>query len=432
MRITQIVAMIFLTLIFVFDVNAQCPISKYGIVPVWPQGWTNTTKDNWYQTMSDKGMGYSHSILTWPELLQIQNNGQLTTYINYIQHLKKDYHFKYHLLLRNPSLTNNSVPVAYQGLSFEDTALTHALYDFSIQMIDSFAPVLDYLTIGGESDMYFETHLNQLDEYVNLLSEIADYLHSNYPSIKFATTLTMNHGIMENDTLWQLTKKFSDMLSVTYWPLNTDFTINSTAISGIQSNISMLLNAAGNKPLILKESGLPSSNVTNSSELIQSQFIEELFRQTMNIDQIEIVGWDFLADYNSATSNYWVNFQKIYCPEFRAYISSLGLMDTLGNAKPAYTKYLQMMDLACLTSDIKADLPNEKTLIFPNPANSLITIDTEQSCITEIYTVTGIKILSTYKKSIDISLLKPSIYFILVKDKNGKILMTHKLLKENN
>ena len=159
------------------NIKAQCPTTKYGIVPVWPQGWDFDDKENWYQMMSNKGMGYSHSIYTWPELEEIQNDGQLSLHIYYIAHLKNDYNFKYHLLIRNPSTTVNPVPAAYAGLTFEDTVLVNAFYEFSIEMIDSFAVVLDYLTIGGESDIYFDMYPNEMDNYVNLLSDIADYVH---------------------------------------------------------------------------------------------------------------------------------------------------------------------------------------------------------------------------------------------------------------
>jgi hypothetical protein len=48
---------IFLVVVFNTSIYGQCPQTKYGIVPVWPQGWTFSDKENWYQTMSDNGMG---------------------------------------------------------------------------------------------------------------------------------------------------------------------------------------------------------------------------------------------------------------------------------------------------------------------------------------------------------------------------------------
>ena len=430
MKKIKIIIIICLIINSIIDVNAQCPSTKYGIVPVWPQGWSYTDKENWYQMMSNKGMGYSHSIHTWPELENIQDNGQLFLYVNYIAHLKNDYGFKFHLLIRNPSVTFNDVPSAYAGLTFEDTVLINAFYDFAIEMVDSFAIVLDYLTIGGESDIYWEIYPNEMTNYVNLLSGIADYVHSNYPSIKFATTLTFEHGIKTNDTLWQLTKDFSDILSVTYWPLDANFMVPLTVIDDISDDIQDLLFAAEGKQIIIKESGLPSSSMLNSSETLQAQFVEELFRQTVDVDQIEIVGWDFLADFDKASVDYLVNFQQIYTPEFRAYSETLGLMDTLGNQKPAYSTYLQMLDTICSQTAVNQIEQNNNIKIYPNPVNNIINIEYDKDFIMEIFDGTGKKVLTSNLKQTNISGLKPAIYFVLVKSKDGTLMKLEKMIKK--
>ena len=430
LRKIKIIITICLTISSIINVKAQCPHTKYGIVPVWPQGWSYTDKENWYQMMSNKGMGYFHSIHTWPELEDIQDNGQLSLYVDYIAHLKNDYGFKFHLLIRNPSVTFNDVPSAYAGLTFEDTVLINAFYDFVIEMVDSFAIVLDYLTVGGESDFYWEIYPNEMTNYVNLLSGIADYVHSNYLSIKFATTLTFEHGINTNDTLWQLTRDFSDVLSVTYWPLNTNFMVPSTVIDDVSDDIQDLLFAAGSKQIIIKESGLPSSSMLNSSEILQAQFVEELFRQTVDIDQIEIVGWDFLADYDKATVDYLVNFQQIYTPEFRAYIETIGLMDTLSNQKPAYNVYLQMLDTICSQTALNQIEQSNNITIYPNPVNNIINLEYDEEFILEIVDVSGKKVLTSNLRQTNISVLKSGTYIILIKSKDGVLMKIEKMIKK--
>ncbi|HBH06455.1 MAG TPA: hypothetical protein DDX92_07615 [Flavobacteriales bacterium] len=405
---------IFLVVVFNTSIYGQCPQTKYGIVPVWPQGWTFSDKENWYQTMSDNGMGYLHSIYTWHDLDQIISAGQLKTHIDYIQHLKDDYNFSFHLLLRNPSLTYNAVPAAYQGMTFEDKVLTNAFYDFSVAMTDSFANVLDYLTIGSESDVYFELHPGEMDEYINVLSDIADYVHTNYSHIKFATTLTLYHGVLDNDTLWQSTRAFSDMLSVTYWPLEQDFTVRSTAISDMPLVISELINAADGKPVIIKEAGLPTSPLSNSSEQLQAEFAKELFRNTIDIDQIELVGWDFLADYDQAAIDYWVNFQQIYTPEFRAYIGSLGLLDTLGNPKPAYSSYINMLDSVCTISSIHTYAGSNELLIYPNPSNNTFHIQAPDFRKVEVFNMQGELLFETKKKEINLEKNPSGIYLLKI------------------
>lgn len=429
MRTIKTILVIYLIFNAFAHISAQCPSSKYGIVPVWPQGWSLVDIANWHQLMSDKGMGYYHTILTWPELAAMQANGTLVGYVSYLEQLKIDYGFKYHLLIRNPSTTVNPVPRIYSGLNFEDSELTNAFYDFATAIIDSFGTVLDYLTVGGESDIYFITHPNEMDEYVDLLSRIAGYLNTNQPSTKFATVVTFEHGVQSNDDLWQLTKSFSDMLAITYWPLNGDFTIIPSAIADIEDNMSDLLIAADGKPVVIKESGIPSSTFLGSSEIIQAEFIEELFRQTIHIDEIEIVGWDFLADFNNATVDFFVNFQQIFTPEFRAYFESLGLMDTLANPKPGYSTYLNMLDKVCLQTDLQDIEPNDQLKIYPNPADNLLIVDFPQEFHMEIINVLGKKVLTSKTRQTDISKIETGIYLVLIKSEDGHKMSLERLVK---
>lgn len=362
------------------DLTAQCPISKYGLIPVWPQGWTNADKNNWYQLMRSKGNGLTQLNFTWAEADNIINTGQLSTYVNFIANLKATYNLKFHLSIKNPSTAVNYVPPAYAGLNFEDTVFTNAYFQFAKTLIDSFANVTDYLSVGVEADIYFNNHPNELDDFATLYQNISDYVHTNYPNIKTSSAVTFENGIVLNDTLWQLTKNYSDNLCVTYWAINSDFTIKSNAVWEIASNINTLIQKSETKPVLIKECGFPSSAITNSSDSMQAYFVKEMFLQTMNKSEIEGLEWQFLADFNSATVNYWVNFYQYNTPEFIGYISSLGFMDTLGIAKPAYNIFLQMMDSVCSVSDINEkelyNSPNEFKLFqnYPNPFNPGTTI----------------------------------------------------------
>lgn len=400
--------------------SAQGQKTKYGIVPVWPQGWEQTDKANWYDMMSSVGMGYLHTIYTWEELERIRNNGQLPLHFNYLENLREKHDFTFHLLLRNPSISYNALPPKYSGLTFEDTVLVNAFYDFCIETVDDFAPLLDYLTIGGEADPYFAARPEEIDNYVNVLERVSAYIDAHYPSIQFATTLTLYYGILENDELWQRTKDFSDMLSVTYWPLNEDFTVSSTAIEDMPAVIQQLLEAAEGKPVIIKESGLPSSEGANGSEALQSEFVEALFRHTVEVDQIKLVGWDFLADFDEEEVDYWVDFQRINTPEFRAYIGSLGLMDPLGRPKPAYAVYLDMLEEASLTS-VREEEPGENSRIeiYPNPSPGRFTVEGMENGQITVFNLLGEIVCVTEERSIDLTGQPAGTYFIRVATPGG-------------
>lgn len=434
MKTIQTVAVIILLLFLKSNVKAQCPTSKYGIIPVWPQGWTNTDKTNWYQLMYSKGNGFTQLNFTWAEADNIINSGQLSNYVNFIANLKATYDLKFHLSIKNPSTGVNYVPSAYTGLTFEDTIFTNAFFQFAKTLIDSFAAITDYLSVGVEADIYFKNHPNEIDEFAQLFDTIADYVHLNYPNIKISTAVTVEYGIKTDDTLWQVTKNSSDVLCVTYWPLNNDFTVISTAISDISSDMNTLLLKAGSKPVIIKECGFPSSTLVNSSDSIQANFTREIFLQTMNKPQIVGVEWQFLADFSSSLVNYWASFYQINSAEFKGYIGSLGLMDSVGVAKPAYSVFLQMMDSVCSTSGIKENLTMEKISIYPNPTKGIISIATDRKLLESdfiIFDPLGRQILrdkiNREITTIDISSFSTGIYFFQVGPKSKQ---TFKVIKQ--
>ena len=66
--------------------------------------------------------------------------------------------------------------------------------------------------------------------------------------------------------------------------------------------------------------------------------------------------------------------------------------------------------------------------IYPNPASSFVTIKGIDSYEVDIYDVIGTLMLSTSDKEIDVSNIPRGTYFVIVKDTNGILLKTEKLI----
>ncbi len=74
------------------------------------------------------------------------------------------------------------------------------------------------------------------------------------------------------------------------------------------------------------------------------------------------------------------------------------------------------------------NLSQQKISIYPNPATDFVNIETENRIICEIYNSLGQKLIETKEKSIDISYLSPGLYTVLVKNNNGELIVTEKLI----
>jgi hypothetical protein len=68
----------------------------------------------------------------------------------------------------------------------------------------------------------------------------------------------------------------------------------------VHSDILFMPEKAGNKPFVFTEIGYPSSTMNNSSELLQTQFIENMFemlRPYKNAEKLEFIFYHGMYDY---------------------------------------------------------------------------------------------------------------------------------------
>ena len=75
-------------------------------------------------------------------------------------------------------------------------------------------------------------------------------------------------------------------------------------------------------------------------------------------------------------------------------------------------------------------LPNEKVIVFPNPTDSQLTINSDKIFKVEVYDLQGRKMFETNSTSIDFSELKIGIYLVNLYDEGDRIVSTYKVIKK--
>ncbi|PLW93240.1 MAG: hypothetical protein C0592_06685 [Marinilabiliales bacterium] len=410
--------------------KAQCPMTNYGIVPVWPNTWSAQDKSDWWVDMSDRGMGYFHSVYNWRELQEMLDSNTFSSFVDNIEYGKNVLGFdKYLFLFQNPATFVNRMPPYVCGSPFTDETVMRDMEAFICSMIDSMHHVIDYFALGGEVDMYFKTRPEERDSFMVIATNVSDYIDQYYPTIKFGIVLTTRNGIQYDQTMWNMIKPISDMLVVTYWPLDSKFGVDSLDLDSVQRDINDLLTAAGTMPVVIKESGLPTHDSLGSSEQLQSKFIYETFIHTMNESQIEAVGYDFLADFDSAQTFAMQAYYELWTTDFYYYTISLGLMDSVGNPKPGYDMYLSMLDTLCMMAGF--DQNKERILdMYPNPASFGVQLNWGMDAdLLEIFDAAGQIVFSRDIKNertlfVNLSDFENGLYIIRL---SGDIVITRKL-----
>ena len=74
-------------------------------------------------------------------------------------------------------------------------------------------------------------------------------------------------------------------------------------------------------------------------------------------------------------------------------------------------------------------LPKEKLILFPNPTDSQLTINSDKIFKVEVYDLMGRKMFETNSTSIDFTELKTGIYLVNLYDEGDKIVSTYKVVK---
>ncbi|MBN2727741.1 MAG: T9SS type A sorting domain-containing protein [Bacteroidales bacterium] len=405
--------------LFVFQSQAQCPKTKYGIVPVWPIIWEDQLQMDWWEEMSDNGMGYFHSVYNWRQLQEMLDSNTFSSFIDDIEYGKNVLGFdKYLFLFQNPASFVNNMPPYICGSPFTDETVMRDMEGFICNLLDSMHHVIDYFAFGGEIDLYFKTKPVELDSFLVIASNVSAYIDQNYPEIKFGIVLTTRNGVQYDQTIWNRIRPISDMLAVTYWPITSNFHVIPSEIDSVERDINDLLAAADTLPLVIKEAGLPTHPMTGSSEALQEYFVYQTFIHTMYNNQIEVVGFDFLADFDTTKTFEMQAYYANWTSDFYYYIISLGLMDSVGNPKPAYPMYLSMLDTLCMNASIETA---DDIQVFPNPVSDVLHIDFEPQKwkSIELIDVSGKKVYQLNLQSeeainIDVSSYAEGIYVLRI------------------
>ena len=77
----------------------------------------------------------------------------------------------------------------------------------------------------------------------------------------------------------------------------------------------------------------------------------------------------------------------------------------------------------------ESTLPKENLMVYPNPTDSRLTINSDKIFKVEVYDLNGRKMFETDRSSIDFSQLKMGIYLVNLYDDNDRIVSTYKVIK---
>lgn len=343
-----------------------------------------------------------------------------------------------------------TVPADLVAINYNDPVFI-ARYKTALDSIFTRIPNLELssLNIGNESDILFGTDPDQYAAFKTFLNEVVPYAKSRYfelygIDLKIGTTLTL-YGLIDpiKSTLCADLNTGLDIVSVTYYPLEDDFTMKPP--TEIEPDFDALIAIYNDpaQPIHFAECGYASSETCNSTPIKQAQFFSEVFRLwDKHYDYIKYLTIFKSTDWSYETIDYLRDYYGIDDPVFLEYLRTLGVRtwDGDGTNKLAYEFILceldarDWCDITCpLSSLTKDDIVLDLT-IKPNPFANAITLQTNQNLISvKLYSLTGELVLEagTGIYQIDLSHLPNGIYLCEAQTENGDI-SRQKIVKCSN
>ena len=195
------------------------------------------------------------------------------------------------------------------------------------------------VSIGNEVDVYFEKHPEEVDDYIAMFAAVQKSLRTQHPEAILGITTTWD-GFLNSPARAGMIRKLNrdtDAIFFTYYPMN-GLTVRAPGAPLV--DLPKMTRFAEGKPVMLQEAGYPSGSLVGGSADKQAQFIADLFaawrKEGARMPYINIF---MQHDFNTRVCK---DLMKYYGLEdlrepFGAFICTLGLKDSYGRPKKAWT-----------------------------------------------------------------------------------------------
>lgn len=228
--------------------------------------------------------------------------------------------------------TNNKfVPSSLNSVDFDDATLRTIFKSMLAQLIPKLAATqMVSLHIGNEVDVYLQTNASAWAKYKVFFDDVSVYAKSIRSDLKIGVTTTLAGAISDSQkALIQNLNSSADIVSITYYPMNSDFTMKSPSV--VSADLTALVSLYPTKPIYIQEVGYSSGeSFITSSEEQQKQFVQNFFSvwDTFSVN-VPVVAWLNLTEWSSSSVDGFGTQYGIcpgtYCNPFKEYLQTLGL-----------------------------------------------------------------------------------------------------------
>ena len=449
-KLKQMKKLVGLSLLGLMSISCYAQLPKGDRILAWQVDMAqNANYDSAFAYAQTGCMESIHLFYTWSGLEPNAGNFDTSHVINALD-ISNIYYpafgVKAELQIAPINTIAKETPADLVGTSFDSPTMINrfkALLDTLFTHIPQLE--LSALNIGNESDIFLGTNSAGYAAYKTFLDSVIPYAKQLYfnlhgTDLKVGTTFTFD-GLVGASTsaLCQSVNSGLDIVTVTYYPLNSNFTMESPSVVSSDFSNLVAIYSDTTQPIYFAECGYASSTVCNSSETLQAQFFSNVFSAwDAHYDNIKYLTIFKSTDWSQQEVDTLGAYYGITDTTFLEYLRTLGVRtwDNDGSNKPAYESILCFLQargwcsVNCIGTDIEENHMGSKTSIYPNPATDMVNVVSEESITQiEVYNNTGELIFVARNKTIALDHLSKGIYHLNIQLESGKT-EQQKLIKQ--
>lgn len=249
--------------------------------------------------------------------------------------------FVLHLNIAVLNTTAKETPSDLKGELFNSSQMKERFKS----LINALAPIIGskvtYLAIGNEVDAYLSSHPDEWDTYRVFYEDAAQYIRAKLPGVKVGVTVTYDGATGSNAAKILALNKKSDMWVFTYYPLGANF--NPLGPAAVTTAFPKMVDLAGGKPVVIQETGYPSSSLLKSSEKDQADFVTNAFNAWVKVgERISFIDFWLMHELTQSQCNELASYYGMpQNEELKAYLCSVGLRRSDGTPKPAWQALIE-------------------------------------------------------------------------------------------
>ena len=321
-----------------------------GFNPSNPPATSSAMERRWEDALR-AGMSVGRLQIDWPELEPSPNTFDKAEFEQRL-HEMQDQGLQTFLLISAYDSGGPVVPDDLQGLDFDDPELIrrfNALMDWVIPLLVQYDGYL--ISISNEAENSFGEVPGLHDQILTFLLEAKEHIHQIHENM--AVTVTFSEGALDEDTpgLEEILAA-CDVACWNFYGAESTFEppyyYTAQSENEIRSDIQRMLDASGEKNIVIQELGMHSGDTTlDSSEETQRKFFEVFFGEMQKHDRIKAAYNFQLVDWSPEVTDIFTQsledegLPKDYLDQFSESLETIGLINyENGMRKQAWNEFV--------------------------------------------------------------------------------------------